>query len=434
MRRALGRSHPREARAVPLLPWVVVLLAGACSGGSRSAEAPVHVGAPIASSAVAQRVLLISLDGFRWDYVDRAPAVRLRRLAARGVRADRLIPAFSSKTFPNHYTLVTGLTPEEHGIVANVMRDPELGLFRTSDVQAQRDPRWWGGEPIWVTAEKQGRRAGSFFWPGSETRIDGVGPTWYKRYQHDLPHRDRIDGVLEWLALPPDSAPAVITLYFSDTDDAGHRFGPEATETDSAIARVDRAIGALADGIARLGLTDVVNIIVVADHGMTPVSGARTILLDDYLDLSTVEIVDWTPVAAIAPRAGDEERVYQALRGKHPNLQVYRKGEVPARWHFNAHPRITPIVAVADEGWTITTRATLAQATAAGRTGGGAHGYDPDLRSMGAVFIAAGPGIAEGRRVPAFRNIHVYSLMAHLLGLVPTPTSGSLDSVRTVLR
>jgi predicted AlkP superfamily pyrophosphatase or phosphodiesterase len=164
------------------------------------------------------------------------------------------------------------------------------------------------------------------------------------------------------------------------------------------------------------------------------VSGARTILLDDYLDLSTVEIVDWTPVAAIAPRAGDEERVYRALRGKHPNLQVYRKGEVPARWHFNAHPRITPIVAVADEGWTITTRAALAQATAAGRTGGGAHGYDPDLRSMGAVFIAAGPGIAEGRRVPAFRNIHVYPLMAHLLGLVPAPTSGSLDSVRTVLR
>jgi predicted AlkP superfamily pyrophosphatase or phosphodiesterase len=416
------------------LACAVVLLAAACSGGSGSASTPARATPAVASGALAQRVLLISLDGFRWDYVDRAPAVRLRRLAARGVRADRLIPAFPSKTFPNHYTLVTGLTPEEHGIVANVMRDPELGLFRTSDVQAQRDPRWWGGEPIWVTAEKQGRRAGSFFWPGSETRIDGVGPTWYKRYQHDLPHRDRIDGVLEWLALPSDSAPAVITLYFSDTDDAGHRFGPAATETDSAIARVDRAIGTLVDGIARLGLTNVVNIIVVADHGMTPVSSARTILLDDYLDLSTVEIVDWTPVAAIAPRAGDEERVYQALRGRHPHLQVYRKGEVPARWHFNAHPRITPIVAVADEGWTITTRTALAQANAAGRTGGGAHGYDPELLSMGAVFIAAGPGIAEGRRVPAFRNIHVYPLMAHLLGLVPAPTSGSLDSVRAVLR
>lgn len=416
------------------LVWVLVLCAAACSGGSRSAAAPPRTGVPLASSEAAQRVLLISLDGFRWDYVDRAPAVRLRALAARGVRAERLIPAFPSKTFPNHYTLVTGLTPEEHGIVANVMRDPELGLFRTSDVQAQRDPRWWGGEPIWVTAEKQGRRAGSFFWPGSETKIDGIGPTWYKRYQHDLPHWDRTEGVLEWLALPPDSAPAVITLYFSDTDDAGHRFGPQAMETDSAIARVDRAIGTLVDGIARLGLTDVVNLIIVADHGMTPVSSARTILLDDYIDLSTVEIVDWTPVAAIAPRAGDEERVYQALRGKHPNLQVYRKGEVPARWHFNAHPRITPIVAVADEGWTITTRAALAQANAAGRTGGGAHGYDPALLSMGAVFIAAGPGIAEGRRVPAFRNIHVYPLMAHLLGLVPAPTSGSLDSVRAVLR
>ena len=435
MMRATGQLQPRLApRLVRSLACVAMLLVAACSGGSRPSAAAARAAEPVASGPLAPRVLLISLDGFRWDYVDRAPAVRLRRLAARGVRADRLIPAFPSKTFPNHYTLVTGLTPEEHGIVANAMRDPELGLFRTSDVEAQRDPRWWGGEPIWVTAEKQGRRAGSFFWPGSETKIDGVGPTWYKRYQHDLPHWDRTEGVLEWLALPPDSAPAIITLYFSDTDDAGHWFGPDAPETDDAIARVDRAIGTLVDGIARLGLTDVVNIIIVADHGMTAVSNRRTILLDDYLDLSTVDIVDWTPVAAIAPRAGDEERVYHALLGKHPNLQVYRKGEVPARWHFNAHPRITPIVAVADEGWTITTRPALARANAEGRTGGGAHGYDPELVSMGAVFIAAGPGIAEGRRIPAFRNIHVYPLMAHLLGLVPARTSGSLDSVRAVLR
>lgn len=412
-------------RLLLLASWA--LTAGAC--------APSRVPSDESLAARrAQRVLLISLDGFRWDYVDRPGAVRLRALAARGVRAERLVPAFPSKTFPNHYTVVTGLTPEHHGIVANAMRDPALGLFRTGDSLAQWEPRWWGGEPIWVTAERQGRRAASLFWPGSEARIDGVGPTWWTRYRHDLPHADRIARVLEWLALPPDSAPALITLYFSDTDDAGHRFGPAAAETDSAIARVDRAVGALVDGIARLGLTDVVNILIVADHGMAPVRRDRMIVLDTLADLTGVEIVDLNPVAAIAPGAGDEERVYRALRDRHPHLQVFRKGEIPARWHFNAHPRITPIVAVADEGWTIATRAQVARWDSAGWQGGGTHGYDPALVSMGAVFVAAGPGIAEGRRVPAFRNVHLYPLMAHLLGLRAAPTDGTLDSVRAVLR
>ncbi|MDH5233451.1 MAG: AMP-binding protein [Gemmatimonadota bacterium] len=382
----------------------------------------------------AQRVLLISLDGFRWDYVDRPAAVRLRQLASRGVRAERMVPAFPSKTFPNHYTLVTGLTPEQHGIVANAMRDSVLGLFRLSDSLAQAESRWWGGEPIWVTAEQQGRRAATLFWPGSEAAIEGVRPTWWEHYEHTRPHAARVLEVLDWLALPSDSAPAFIGLYFPDADDAGHTYGPLAPQVDSAIARLDSAVGAIVDGITRLGLTDVVDVIIVADHGMTETSAQRAIVLDDYLDLATVDVIDWTPVAAIAPRAGDEERVYRALAGKHPHLQVYRKGKVPARWHFNANPRITPIVAVADEGWTITSRAQVERWREQGWAGGATHGYDPALPSMGAVFIAAGPGIARGKVVPPFGNVHVYALMAELLGLRPARTSGSLDSVRAILR
>lgn len=385
------------------------------------------------AAAAPPRVLLISFDGFRADYVDRPGAVHLRRLAARGVRAERMIPAFPSKTFPNHYTIVTGLTPEHHGIVANVMRDPVLGVFRMSDTSAVREARWWGGEPIWVTAETQGRRTASYFWPGSEAAIGGVRPTWYERFDEDRPNARRVQQVLKWLAMPADSAPALITLYFSDTDTDGHAFGPLAPQTDSAIARVDAALGTLMDGVDRLGLRDVVNIIVVADHGMAESGGQRLIVLDDYLDLSTVEVLDWTPVAAIVPRDGDVERVRRALAGRHPHLQVHRRGEVPARFHYTANPRITPIVAVADEGWTITDRATLARRGPAGYDLG-QHGYDPELASMGAAFVAAGPGIAEGRRVPPFRNVHVYALMAHLLGLRPAATDGSIDSVRALLR
>lgn len=418
---------------MPRRGFVAVALAMALAMAFACARAPGPLSRTTPAVAPRQRVLLVSLDGFRADYVDRPGAVQLRRLAARGVRADRMVPSFPSKTFPNHYSIVTGLTPEHHGIVANAMKDPRLGTFRISDTLAVRETGWWGGEPIWVTAETQGRRAASYFWPGSEARIGGVLPSWVHAYDHERPRAARVKGALEWLALPGDSAPAIITLYFSDTDDAGHTYGPAAPETDAAIASVDSAVGALLDGIDRLGLRDIVNIIIVADHGMTPSSGERLILLDDYLPRESIDVIDWTPVAAIVPTDGDVERVYTALQGKHPHLQVYRKGEVPARFHFNANPRITPIVAVADDGWTITERASVVRRGRAAYDGG-QHGYDPELRSMGAVFIAAGPGIAVDRRVPPFRNVHVYSLMAQLLGLRPALTDGSLDSVRAILR
>jgi predicted AlkP superfamily pyrophosphatase or phosphodiesterase len=380
-------------------------------------------------------VILISLDGFRADYLERPVAPRLRALAARGVRAERMISVFPSKTFPNHYSVVTGLTAEHHGIVANVMRDSVLGRFTTRDTVAQSESRWWGGEPIWVTAELQGVRAASISWPGSEAAIKGVRPTWWQRYWHEEPAASKIGKVLRLLQLPADSAPGLITLYFHDVDTDSHDYGPDASETDAAIARVDSAVGALEDGIARLGLRDQVTLIIVSDHGMAPVSGDRQIVLDDYLDVATIEMIDWSPVGALVPRDGDAERVYRALHGKHPHLQVYRKGEVPARWHFNDSPRITPIVLVADEGWSISSRESLRRRAERGTTRwGGAHGYDPELPSMGALFVAAGPGIAEGSVVAPFRNVHVYSLMAHLLGLTPARTDGSLDSVRVMLR
>jgi predicted AlkP superfamily pyrophosphatase or phosphodiesterase len=412
--------------------WLALAFAmamGACRPGSP----PFPSRSPV--PRLARHVVLISLDGFRADYMTRPAAKHLRAIATRGVRAERMIPVFPSKTFPNHYSVVTGLTAEQHGIVANAMRDSVLGRFTTRDTIAQSESRWWGGEPIWVTAERQGIHAASVSWPGSEAAIKGVRPTWWQRYWHEEPAASKIGKVLQFLQLPADSAPGIITLYFHDVDTDSHDYGPDSPETDAAIARVDSAVGALDDGIARMGLRDQVTLIVVSDHGMTPVSGDRQIVLDDYIDLTTIDVIDWSPVGAIVPRDGDVERVYRALQGKHPHLQVYKKGDVPARWHFNDNPRITPIVLVADEGWSITSRESLRRRAERGITQwGGAHGYDPALPSMGALFIAAGPGIAQGKVVAPFQNVHVYSLMTHLLGLTPAPTSGSLDSVRTMLR
>jgi predicted AlkP superfamily pyrophosphatase or phosphodiesterase len=376
-------------------------------------------------------VVLIALDGFRWDYLSRPSAVNLRALAERGVKAERLIPSFPSKTYPNHYTLVTGLYPQNHGIVANVIHDSTLGWFRPGDDPAVRDGRWFGGEPIWVTAEKKGIRSAVYFWPGTEAEIGGVRPTWYVGYHRAISREARVNRVLDWLAMPKSERPRFITAYFEDTDNAGHEFGPMGARTDSAIARVDSAIGAIVKGIERLGRTDV-HIVVVSDHGMAETAPARMIYLDDLIPLDSLRVIDWTPVATIQPATGRDAYVYSRLHGAHPHLAVYRKADVPARLHFSAGNRISPIVAIADEGWTITTRARVAALK--GKFSLGAHGYDNALPSMSGILIAAGPRLKAGFVRPPIENVHVYPLLAALLGLAPAPSDGSIDSVRTMIR
>ncbi|MCC7055219.1 MAG: alkaline phosphatase family protein [Gemmatimonadaceae bacterium] len=408
-------------RAGPLLLLAAALLSGFTPVPGPQAPAPRP-----------RTVVLISLDGFRWDFLQRPAARRLRALAARGVRPRRMIPAFPSKTFPNHYTLVTGLYPEEHGIAANVMRDSVLGRFATGNDPAVRDARWFGGEPIWVTAERQGLRTATYFWPGSEAPIGGLHPHWYYAYDGATPNSARVSRVLEWLAMPDSAAPRLIAVYFSDVDTDAHNHGPDSPEADSAIARVDSAVGAILDGIDRLRARSRVDVVVVSDHGMAEIEASRTISLDDYVSLDSLDIGDWSPVATIIPKPGAAEYVYRALLHAHPHLQVYRKGELPARLHYNTGARVTPIVAIADEGWSIGTREYNAKQVP-GKVGG-AHGYDPQVPSMGALFIGAGPDFRRGRVVAPFSNVHVYPLLARLLRVLPAASSGSLDSVRTLLR
>ncbi|HYF38732.1 MAG TPA: ectonucleotide pyrophosphatase/phosphodiesterase [Gemmatimonadales bacterium] len=376
-------------------------------------------------------VILVGLDGFHPSYLDRAPSQHLRRLAQGGVRAKWMIPVFPTLTFPNFYSMVTGLYPEHHGIVSNTMKDPVLGRFALRDTAAVRDPRWWGGEPIWATVVKQGKRAATYFWPGSEAPIGGVWPSYYQLFDSRIPNADRVRQVLAWLSLPADSAPSLITLYLGDVDDAGHEFGPKSSETDSAIGRVDRAVGQLLRGLEQRGLEQRVNIVVVSDHGMAEMKADQVIYLDDYVDSAAVDIIDLGPVISLSPRAGEDGEVFRKLQKAHPRLRVYRKAEIPARYHYRAHIRIPAIVGVADEGWTVTTRARAFRSGS--RLPRGHHGYPPDVPSMRAVFLARGPAFAKGTVVEPFENIQVYSLLAHILGLQPAPNNGSLNSIKSVL-
>lgn len=400
-----------------LAPLALALLLAACS---QPAPAP----------ARPRAVVLVSLDGFRADYLDRPAAARLRELAAHGVRARWLRPVAPTLTFPNHYTIVTGLYPAHHGIVGNSIRDTTIGYtFTIRDTAAVRDPRWWGGEPIWVTAQRQGRRTAAYFWPGSEAPIGGMHPTWYRRFDPKVPNRERVDQVLSWLRLPPDSAPALVLLYMGDVDEAGHAFGPDAPQEDSAIARVDSAIGRLQDGLSASGLTDLVDLLVVSDHGMVATDSTRTIYVDDYLDPAIVEVPELSPTLQIWPRHESADSVYQALAGRNPHLAVYRRADLPARFHFDSTPRIAPIVALAAEGWLVTTHE-RARTSKAPR---GMHGYDPDLPSMQALFLARGPSFRRGAVVSGFENVHLYPLLAELLGVRPAPSDGRLDSLPRLL-
>lgn len=374
-------------------------------------------------------VILVSLDGFHPDYLARGVTPSLDSLARVGVRAEWMTPSFPTKTFPNHYTLVTGLLPDHHGIVANNMWDDTLGRFTMARRDAVQDARWWGGEPLWVTAERQGIRTAPMFWPGSEAPIGGAMPAIWMRYDGDVPLATRVDSLLAWLTLPDALRPRFLTLYASDVDHWGHQRGPASPEVDSALARVDSMIGRLGAGLAARGMSGQVNVIVVSDHGMSATSPERLIALDDYVTMDDLTVVDWTPVGAVTPKPGKLDAVYAALRGAHPHLHVYRRGEVPARYRFGTHPRVTDLVLIADDGWTITTRDRFASFRA-----GGTHGYDQTLPSMRALFLAAGPAFRQGATVPAFSNIHVYALMADILGVRPAPNDGSRDSVRVMLR
>lgn len=419
----------------PLVLVLLLVLAGC-------AERPLQGDGPSADPAPepAPALVLVSLDGFRYDYLDRtdADAPTLRQLAAEGVAAERLVPVFPTKTFPNHYSLVTGLHPERHGIVGNTMRDPEMAdadgapaEFSLSNREAVTDGRWWGGEPIWVTAERQGVTAAPVFWPGSEAEIGGVRPTYWLPYDGDMAYSARVEQVLDWLSLPADERPALVTLYFEAVDSAGHRFGPDAPETAAAIAEVDEAIGELVDGLRQRGLLATTDVVVVSDHGMAAVSPERRVLLDDAIDLSAVEEVTWGEPVGIWPGGADPGALVAAIN-ELPHVQAYRKEDVPERLHYSDNRRIPPVVVLPDEGWTVSSKAYVARNP--DRPSGGTHGYDNQAASMHGIFLARGPRFRTATETGPIQTVDVYEILTGALGREPAPNDGDPEAAERVLR
>jgi predicted AlkP superfamily pyrophosphatase or phosphodiesterase len=381
-------------------------------------------------------VILLSIDGMRADYLDRYKPPTLSRLATEGVRAKWMIPSFPTKTFPNHYTIVTGLYPANHGIVENNVYD--FGTVLTMSKREEvRNPRWWGGEPIWVTAQKQGQLAASYFWPGTEAPIANEPPWKYRYYNGKVPNFLRVDKVLSWLDNPVESRPTMITLYFSNVDDAGHEFGPEAEETKYALWEVDGAIDRLMSGLRERGIDKKVNVIVVSDHGMATVDVRKTTFLDDHFNFDDTERILWTSeIIQIFPKAGKEGVIFNKIKNLE-RVKCWKKNDIPERLNYRQGKRVAPIVCSSKEGW-ITTNHEWYEDWLKGledtNKPRGAHGYDNALESMRATFIAHGPAFRRGFLAEPFQNVDVYNLMCTILGLKPASNDGKLERVNEILR
>jgi len=398
-----------------------VLVLSACAGTQPPAAA-------IAAEARAPVTILVSIDGLRPDYLDRGVSPNINALAATGVKAS-MRPSFPSLTFPNHHSLVTGLRPDRHGIVDNTMVDPRRPdvRFTLGDPRQSLDPFWWDeAEPIWVTAEKAGVRTATMFWPGSEVAIRGTRPQDWLRYDKAVNGTQRVNTVLDWMRRPAAIRPRFVTLYFDTVDTAGHELGPDAPETTTALAEVDRLVGDLVAGLKAMGQP--ANIVLVSDHGMGATADERVIRIDRMIAPDVGTIVTEGPLSGVNALPGKDAEVAAILLAPHAHMQCRRKSALPARFAYGRNPRVPAFLCLAASGWAI-------QARDREHILKGMHGYDPAAPDMAALFIASGPAIAAGSALPVFDNVDVYPLLARLIGIAPVPgADGKAETLRPILK
>jgi alkaline phosphatase D len=422
---ALAFGLGLAAQPTPVLP------------GQNPALPLVHVENGINSPAAqkAHYVVLVSLDGFRWDYAKRDHAMNLLALGREGVWApEGMLPSFPSLTFPNHFSIVTGLYPEHHGLVANSFYDEgRQARYAIADPKAVTDGSWYTGVPLWSLAESQGMRTACLFWPGSEAKIAGYQPTFYASFDSkteatDAVQQARIDNAVALLKLPEGDRPHFITIYYSEPDHEGHAYGPDAGETRAAEVKMDGLVGKLKAALDSTGLP--IDLVVISDHGMAKVQGGW-ITLDQFADLTGFETAG---ALLYGKTEEDRARLYNQLKKASSQFVAYRRKDVPAGLNFNQNPREGDPVVIATGPYAI-----RAHAPASGKPDQppplGMHGYDPrKMPEMKASFFAAGPDILKGKTVSPFENINLYPWLAHLLGLTPPKTDGSLNVLSGTLR
>lgn len=414
---------------------LIASFAVSCQSGSST---PAQTGNNAERVLTKPIVVMISIDGFRHDYLDKYQPPTLLAWAKEGVRAKGIIPSFPTLTFPNHISLITGRRPGHHGIVGNAFYDEARKQgYTMADKAAVNDGSWYRGEPIWVAAERNGMRAATFFWVGSEAKIGGVDPTYLmKPYSDNVPNAQRVDQVTEWLSLPEERKPHFISLYFSEVDSMGHKFGPESEETKKAVLTIDAELGRLKAFIDRSGAA--VQVVVVSDHGMK--------LIKETVDLSAAESLmkmkDSGRGALTYFYSDDEaliEKAYQevkAIQAKTPGkFQVYKPKELPVRWAMEDVDRRGDLIVVGEPGVYIGFKRSFETGNV-GSSNKATHGWDvASSEDLQGLFIASGSLFKRGLRIPAFDNVHVYPLVMHVLDLKSQEShDGDLKVLQPILK
>ena len=450
-----------------LIPTLFAILALLFYGAYRSSEATLQATSSTSkppliilsngTSTFLPTTILISLDGFRADFLTRNLTPTLNRFITNGVSPQYMLPSFPSVTFPNHYTMVTGLYPESHGVVGNTFWDPALNEeFFYTDPARSMHPKWWAeAEPIWVTAEQQGVRTAIHMWPGSEAHIPAFGaagvevaPAFLDKYNGSEALERKVDRILELLDQPseldvsvlpiePVRRPQLIAAYVPNVDAHGHSDGPNSTAIRSVISSVDNMLEDLFSGLEARNLTDIVNIVIVSDHGMASTSVDRLLQYEDLVDPALIEHREGWPLYGLRPKdSADLSVIHASLAAKatdNPNFNIYLKDEdMPERFHFTHNERIAPLWIIPNAGWAIVTKEEFkvneAQKEGKEYRPRGLHGYDHENPLMRAIFIARGPAFPHkaGSRLEAFQNTNVYNIICDSVGITPRPNNGTL--------
>lgn len=388
-----------------------------------------------------QYVILISLDGYRYDYTERFQPENLNKFKAQGSAAEALIPSFPSKTFPNHYSIATGMKPENHGLVDNAFFDPVKDqVYVINNREIVQDGYWYGGTPIWVLAEQHGLTTASYFFVGTEAPVQGIQPTYFYNYDGNVPNLNRISKVFEWLLLPEEERPRLITLYFSDMDDIGHRYGPDNDEQlDKRLQRLDRELGALFEGLKSFDLD--INVFIVSDHGMTRVPRENLLNLDHITEGIDAKVINNGALAHLYLNNPLElEEVFLKLNNIEGPFKAVKVEDKEYYKNIDTHRNsLGDLLILPDLGFYLATtvgmvgyqnRAAMFKTDIFGE-----HGYAPGYSDMYGIFYANGPSIKEGLHIDKFQNIHVYPIICQILGLpIPKDIDGNLEVLRHILK
>lgn len=375
-------------------------------------------------------VLLISIDGFRWDYIHRDKTPNLKYFAEEGVQALSLRPAFPSSTFPNHYTIITGLYPANHNIISNRIEDQfSNNIFTLGNTTQVRDARWYTGEAFWETARRNGIQTASFFWPGSEINIEYRRPNYYKYYDRDIPYNERVQQIIQWLTLPENIRPHFITLYFELIDWIGHRDGPNSVKMDSVLNVIDNVFADLLTNLDKINFIDSINIIVVSDHGMTNIDTNKIINISQLVDNKQIKINAEGYIAHLNGPKQDLERIYKKLKSNQNHFKIYWKSELPNYYHYSNNPLIGEILILPEIGWNI-----VADRNSYIYKVRGNHGYDNNWIEMHGIFLAGGPAFKKHYKVGTLWNVDIYPLLCRIFQIpCRSNIDGSIERIGFIL-